>query len=205
MNGASTLSTDDIFVDPKNIDPKLVSIEHIAYAAARVPRFSGWVDFVVGEHMLEVEYILHEWGHPPLRRLQGLIHDTAECMGFLDLAKPLKYRMPIYMELEKAALACIFKALGIPQPSDEDTKKIKLADNISLLLEAKRDRPQWLERPDWQQFRPLHPLAQLFEPAIDHIQRYLRRIERDQQVSHKGAVCSVFLSTYNQLRREANV
>ena len=195
------------FLNPVDLDPELVDIRDIAFASARVPRFSGFTDFVVGEHVLEVQAILDFWGVPALVQLQGLMHDAAECLGLLDFAKPVKRQFPRYKVVEDAALKVIFKALEIPWPNADVAAEIKLADNLSGLLEARRDLPSKAEHPDWKAWvtPEMERHADRLDYIIDGVQLALLDIERTEQVTHKRAVSIAFLGMYAMLREDANV
>jgi hypothetical protein len=198
-----------VFIDPTDIDERLVNIEDIAFTAARVPRFSGWANFTVGEHCLEVQQILLELGEPPLLQLQGVLHDSAELLGLLDFAKPVKRRLPEYSRIEEVTLKRIFAGLRIPFPGDDANKRIKYADTLSLILEARRDLPSGARampaREEWSWVDQDWELAACeVANVVDDVLLRVARLERTEDLSRQGAIRALFLRQYEELRREVN-
>ncbi len=199
-----------VFLDPTDLDEGLVDIEDIAFSAARVPRFSGDVNFSVGEHCLEVQRLLEGWGDSPLLQLQALLHDAAECMGLMDFARPIKYRMPEYRKIEHRALKRIFGGLGVPFPAKEDRARIKIADRLSAILEARQDLPSQAraspERDEWSEVTPeVEEQVTRAAYVLDDVLLRVARLERDEDLSRQGAIRVLFLRQYEALRRDANV
>ena len=130
------------FVDPFDLDPELVFVEDIAHNLARIARFTGCSNTYGAEHALIVESILCAWKRSALERLHGIIHDGHEAY-LNDVPRPMKYR-PEFAPYRKAcdrAQAVICSALGIPVPTTEEAVAVKRADDVSLLVEARRGLP----------------------------------------------------------------
>ena len=122
-------------LDPFDLDPRLVEIGDIAYGLARVARFGGQTDYCVAEHSLEVAALLKElWCCGPRMQLAGLMHDAHEyVLG--DLSRPVKQRLPGYIEACDRAQAAIDEALDLPLLG-ADGAMVKSADNVSMLMEG---------------------------------------------------------------------
>lgn len=196
-----------VFIDPTDPDPALVRIEDIAYAAARIARFSGFVEFVVGEHCLEVAAILAAWQEPPLTQLHGLTHDAAECLGLLDFARPVKDAIPGYRKIEKHAMRRIHQGLKLPEPTVDAFGIIKRADNVSLVSEAQRDLPSRADHPYWKWWMTADLLREVdaLWLVMQSVQLRITTVEHEEQVTRKAAISKLFLDSYHELRREANV
>jgi hypothetical protein len=129
-------------VDP---DPDQVDLRDVAYALARINRFTGHTSepYSVGEHSLHVLRLV-ERAHPGDPRLlaHALLHDAAEAyVG--DVSAPMKFAMrkvhgsgvSWYDVIEERVMAAILTALGLPPPTPEQHLAVKRADWTMLMTE----------------------------------------------------------------------
>jgi len=136
------------YVDALDVKTYDVNIENIAWSLARMIRFGGHgkhepnAETTVADHCLTLVDMLKARGETPLTQLQGFMHDGGESF-VVDVPRGIKCRdeMLFFREAEDAALAVIFQALGIPQPSDKITSVIKEWDLISCIAEARLIMP----------------------------------------------------------------
>lgn len=156
---------------PLDPDPRAVDIEDIAWGLARLPRWAGHIDaafpfYAVGQHSVDVSITVERHIKEPDKSLAmaALFHDVAEMYtGCGDVASPNKSRVYINVarneseprlitlrELELAITKVVFQALGIDWPTEAGWKKIKEADTLCLLAEARTFRvslpEEWTRR-----------------------------------------------------------
>lgn len=116
-------------VDPLDLKPEDICIEDIAHALSNLCRFGGHCEvfYSVAEHSIRVADIV-----PPAYKLQALLHDATEAyLG--DMIRPLKYRMPMYIDAERAVWQAIAKRFSI-QPILHSS--VKEADEVMLHTEG---------------------------------------------------------------------
>lgn len=89
--------------------PAEISIEDIATALARIPRWCGHTRrrWTVAEHSVLVSALL-----PPELALQGLLHDAAKAFTN-DIPTPLKRLLPNLQVIESRLLGAIWVACGL--------------------------------------------------------------------------------------------
>jgi hypothetical protein len=181
------------FVDPFDLDPELVFVEDIAHNLARIARFTGCSNSYDAEHALIVESILTTCRRSALERLHGILHDGHEAY-LNDTPKPVKYRpeYAFYREACDRAQAVIYSGLGLPTPTPGEAAVIKHADNISLLVEARRGLPSRGE--SWKMTTP-----ELVDEACEWELRLAPTGLSHEELEAK------FLREYFYLRREAGV
>lgn len=83
--------------DPLNPEPDKIKIEDIAHALSLIPRWTGHTKhfYSVAQHSLRCAAL----GKPEMA-LELLMHDATEAY-LLDMATPIKHRMPEYKRAEK--------------------------------------------------------------------------------------------------------
>lgn len=120
--------------------PEDLSVDDIAHALSRIPRFLGHGEafFSVAQHSLLVSGMLitRRW------RLSGLLHDAAEAyLG--DLPGPIKHlpEMQGYRDAEARIMRAIAKKFGV----SVGASVVKAADLRALAAEAELNNPyfQW--------------------------------------------------------------
>lgn len=152
-------TTAGVKMDLWNLDPKIVTIEHIANALARINRYAGhWVyPISVARHCLVLADGLKSQGFGVGVQLQGLLHDAPEAYT-LDIPSPLKDLLTIklpreefrksvkisYRAFEDDLTERIFKQLGVMWPLNH---AVIVADHAAYGKEATAIRGQ---------LRPLH-------------------------------------------------
>ena len=128
---------------PLNPRPEDVNILDISHALSNIGRFTGHGKrfLSVAEHSLNCAELLEKLTNDPKLILYGLLHDASEAYCN-DVARPLKQHLPNYIEIEKRIQQVIYEALGLPQPTEEEYKMVKLVDDIMLINECKQLLPQ---------------------------------------------------------------
>lgn len=149
-----------IDMNPWDLDPRIVTVEHIASVLARINRYAGhWVyPISVARHCIILTDTLKERGHNSLIQLQGLLHDASEAYT-QDIPSPLKAMLKIagppwyedvsYSEFENALLGRIFTQLGVPLPIDPEVvraDKDAYDDEIPIIRGQKK--PKFLCDPE---------------------------------------------------------
>ena len=148
-------TVDGIEMDLWDLDPQVVTVEHIANVLARINRYAGhWVHPIsVARHCLTLTGELKFQGFSVGVQLQGLMHDASEAYT-LDIPTPLKDQLMIelpavkrhkhamfpairntisYRAFEDDLLERIFKQLGIPWPLNP---AVLLADHAAIKQET---------------------------------------------------------------------
>ena len=109
-----------------NLDPSIVTIEHIGNVLARINRYAGhWIRPIsVARHCLTMTDKLRDAFASPMVQLQGLFHDAAEAYT-QDIPSPLKSELYIadtdgepmpYGDFEDDLTRRIFEHLNIAWP-----------------------------------------------------------------------------------------
>lgn len=130
-------------VNLKNPKPESIDINDIAIALSRVARFTGHTkEFIsVGQHSINVKWLLQERGEPIIVQLYGLLHDASEAY-LNDIVRPIKQLFPIYYQLEHRIMKVILKGLQLNRVlclTKEQHKTVKLADDL-LAVAERRDQ-----------------------------------------------------------------
>lgn len=129
---------------PLEPDPEDVWIHDIAHALARINRFCGHtrVPYSVAQHSVWVASRV-----PREVALEGLLHDASEAY-LADVAKPVKYLIPEFMEAEHRLERCIAKRFHLRYPWPQE---VHAADVKALATEA-RDLLPGGPRDGWKQW-----------------------------------------------------
>jgi len=111
-------------------------LNDIAHSLSQICRFNGHTQrfYSVAEHSVNVSAVCeHLWG----KRLAyyGLLHDATEAY-ISDLPRPVKAMFPEIKKLEKEIWESMLEFFGLEKLSDADAKKIVLADDMVLRIEA---------------------------------------------------------------------
>lgn len=119
------------FVDPFNMRIDDICIDDIAFALSNIPRFGGHTKFMlsVAEHSLDVSKRV-----PRELKKAALLHDGSEAY-LLDIPKPIKDRIPEYVEAEHRIMKLICEKFQV----DCFHADIKLADKQCLEMEWKHN------------------------------------------------------------------
>ncbi|HNQ22161.1 MAG TPA: phosphohydrolase [Phycisphaerae bacterium] len=116
-------------VDPFNLQPQDVVIEDIAHALSLIARFGGHCArfYSVAQHSLIVSVCA-----PNEYQLWGLLHDAAEAyLG--DIPRPIKRRLPGFLDVEDKVLRAIATRFGLYWPMPDIIKQL---DTSALRFEA---------------------------------------------------------------------
>ena len=132
-------------LDPLNPNPKNIDIRDIAHSLARMPRFAGHTHrfYSVAEHCLRCLQFVENGDFA----LEMLLHDASEAY-LMDIPKPIKHRLPDYVQAEKKLENSIDLAFGLN--SIFFKKMIKEIDEIVLqeeLVYLFEDTGVWM--PSW--------------------------------------------------------
>lgn len=150
--------------DLLNPQPEQVDMADVAYALARIVRFTGHTNtgsssgcgYSVAEHALHVCWVV-EREHPDDAVLCALAlhHDAAEAyVG--DVSAPMKAAMReidyvhhAFDFIEQRVQACILRAIGLPEPTAEQHAVVKHADLLALAAERAVFLPHTGQAGDW--------------------------------------------------------
>lgn len=123
------------------LDPRVgdIIMSDIAHALSMICRFTGHGDrfYGVGEHSIHCAKLAKELGYSTLIQLYCLLHDGSESI-VNDLAKPVKQYIVQYQEIEDRIMKVIWQVAGIPAPTEDDYKIVKLIDNTLLINEMEQ-------------------------------------------------------------------
>jgi 8-oxo-dGTP pyrophosphatase MutT (NUDIX family) len=111
--------------------PEDITIDDIATGLGNECRFGGQIEFYsVGQHVVHVSQLLEEQGHGPLLQMHGLLHDCSEGLGLKDMPRSVKTLLGAeYKRLEAAVMEAVYQSLGLPEPTEEEYRIVKLADD----------------------------------------------------------------------------
>jgi uncharacterized protein len=146
-------------VDLSAPDPRSICVEDIAYALARINRWSGHFPGTrsVAAHSIRVVGMLHH--ETPRVQLHGLLHDAAEAyLG--DITRPVRRLLgeQLIALTEYRLLGAIYAALRVPRPTHVESMLVSRADELALAE----------ERQDMLTMR----LRPRFPPYDDHQAKY---------------------------------
>lgn len=118
-----------VLFDPLNPSPQKINIEDIAHALAHIPRWTGHTRhfYSVAQHCIRCTRIAEVNGYKCL--LEVLLHDATEAY-LLDMATPVKHRMPEYLKAEKKLYNTIDFVFGLETSFYKD--QIKEIDKYCL-------------------------------------------------------------------------
>lgn len=182
-------------VDPINPSMNDISIEDIAWALSRIPRFAGHttcqIPYNVAQHSVHVsllvqKHVSENWEHYPELRsisdivLKALLHDAHEAyIG--DIPSPIKHLDGLrerFKEIENGLDRAIFGAIGLVPFTQIEKDIIKQADLLALSIEGYHFMPSkganWnLPAPNALQLNAI--MAPM--PAIDAYEFFIKRYE----------------------------
>lgn len=135
------------FSDP---DPGEIELDDIAHGLSLTCRFAGQCDmfYSVAQHSLAVVSLVQKNNGNDVEVMQALLHDAAEAY-LSDVAAPIKYTIPDYIELESDLLSAI--GLRFEVDLDDLSPLVKWADEQMLYHEAKHlfeAETDWAEEPE---------------------------------------------------------
>lgn len=110
MNNSNLIATQvGGLVDPLNLTADDIYIDDIAHALSNLCRFGGHTRrfYSVAEHSIHVSYLCD-----PADAMTGLLHDAAEAY-LMDLPRPIKQRMPAYINAEAEVWKVIMSAFEL--------------------------------------------------------------------------------------------
>ena len=122
-----------VWMDPFNPRPDQIRIDDVAHALSKLTRANGHIDrfYSVAQHSMNCEKEAAARGYSRMLRLFCLLHDASECY-LSDVTRPIKNRLPGYVEVEERLQKMIFETLCGMQPTAEETKLIGKVDDCLL-------------------------------------------------------------------------
>ena len=116
------------FVDVFDLSADDICIEDIAHALSNQCRWSGHCSafMSVAQHSVNCAQAIGGG-----REIDALLHDGSEAY-LVDVPRPIKHRLPEYLEIEAKVQAVIARKFGIAYPIPEEVKSV---DNRFLELE----------------------------------------------------------------------
>lgn len=131
--------------------PEEVYIEDIARALSNQCRFTGHTRefYSVAQHSCLVSDFLRKEGR--VMALWGLLHDASEAY-LSDIARPVKYQMPEYRQIEARLMEAVATRYALPMP---EPPEVKHADNVLLMTERRDLLPGAAEAGLWVDVEPL--------------------------------------------------
>lgn len=129
VNGAS--------FDPLNPDPKLMTLDVIAAAAANMCRYAGQISsfFSIAQHQVLVAAL---GPRDSAAQRCGLLHDGDELFGLPDLPTPVKPFFPEYVNAQHRIGTALDSVYGI---TAADHKRTKYADVQAFGIEVRTLKP----------------------------------------------------------------
>lgn len=117
------------YLDFANPSPEDISLEDIAVALSRAPRFSGHTRefYSVAQHSLYVGRLMTR------NRLKGYLHDGSEAY-LADVATPAKQLIPEYYVLEEKVMGAIAERFSLDK-GFQHSREVKMADVAMLFYE----------------------------------------------------------------------
>lgn len=113
-----------------------IDIRDIAHSLSLICRANGHIShfYSVGQHCLNCEREAHIRGYSDVVRLYCLLHDATECY-ISDLTRPVKRRLPLYIEAENRLAQVIYLALTGRVPAESELKAVNEIDDCLLYHE----------------------------------------------------------------------
>lgn len=126
-------------LDPR---PEDIDIVDIAHSLSSLVRFTGHSEkfYTVAEHSIHCANVAKKLGYSTLIQLYALLHDASESV-VNDVSRPAKQHLPDYKKMENSIMEVIWKTVGLPPPTEEDYKLVKIIDNTLLLNEMMQLMP----------------------------------------------------------------
>lgn len=114
-----------------------VDIEDIAHALANQCRYAGHVDrfYSVAEHSVLTSYMV-----PRHQALEALLHDAAEAYCH-DVATPIKYHLPEYLDMIEKNEAVIRQVYHLPT---KESASVRFVDSLIGKYERLMLTAHWL-------------------------------------------------------------
>lgn len=114
-----------IAFDFENPTEDMFNIEDIAASLSKQCRFNGHTHtfYSVAEHCIHIEGWLAENRYNVETRLCGLLHDAVESV-IGDMVRPIKHKMPKFLEIEHKLESIAFKKFGLLSPFPPIIKEI---------------------------------------------------------------------------------
>lgn len=130
---STIFTTSGKLIDPFDIDPDRIIIEDIANALSHIPRFGGHtpIFYSVSSHSINCSLSANSSSTDALFLL---LHDASEAY-LLDIPRPVKERLPQYIEAEKAVQNAIYTKFIGRLPNKRELELIEAIDNQLLDIE----------------------------------------------------------------------
>lgn len=122
--------------NPRSEDIRILDIAH---SLSRIVRYTGHIErfYSVGEHSILCAELAKELGYDAKMQLYLLLHDACEGLGMNDVNSVTKKYLKNYKEMEQKIMDEVWKYAGLPNPTEEEYKVVKLIDHTLLINEMK--------------------------------------------------------------------
>lgn len=137
---ASILTSTGVWFDTLNPKTESINIVDIANSLSKLCRFGGHCkDFYsVAEHSIHVSRLAHQLSGGDINATRwGLLHDASEAY-VVDIPKPIKLKLPQYVEIEEAIQVCVADRFKLSRSIPDSTH---VADRELLALELRAYMP----------------------------------------------------------------
>jgi hypothetical protein len=183
-------------------DPTQICIADIAFALARINRWSGHHrDCIsVASHSLHVCDVLEVSQYTPLMRMHGLLHDAAEAyIG--DITRPMRAAMsmitrqqgwPIHAAvewIEGDVMKAIYTALGLPRPTADEARVIERVDEIVFYQERNLMTPT-PRHPRPLRYSSLHTTEAVTDAFVGCFNSLLQHVSTSRDVADSNPFSS---------------
>jgi hypothetical protein len=113
--------------DPFSPAPEAINPSDLSRALSRLCRFGGHVKgfWSVAEHSVMVARRVEAAGGTAKQALEGLLHDTMEGLGMVDLPSPIKRQPELlgYRLIEERVRVAVARRFGLPLKESAIVKK----------------------------------------------------------------------------------
>jgi hypothetical protein len=134
--GEMILTYKKIYMDPFSPQPSQIDVEDIAHALSLMTRANGHFRcfFSVAQHSIHCAQEAKARGEDSRVQLACLLHDAAECY-LSDITRPVKRRLPQYVEAERRLQRAIMAAFSLEGLSGRDWGAVEEIDDAMLYHE----------------------------------------------------------------------
>ena len=125
-----------IHIDPINPDVSLIRLEDISHALSLMCRANGHIKhfYSVGQHSINCAYEAMARGLSTRIQLACLLHDASEAY-LSDITRPVKRRLPTYLDIECAMQNAIWQAFSLNDLTQEELFHVNEIDDTILYYE----------------------------------------------------------------------
>ncbi len=106
---------------------EMFDIIDVAHGLSNIPRFGGHLPkfYSVAQHSIHVAQLVQD-------AMAGLMHETSEGLGLIDMPSPIKNKLPDYKKVEHNFMVFAGNVFGFKYPLSDE---VKAADKYMLEYE----------------------------------------------------------------------